>query len=250
MTSLKQTIYNALKKAGTPVPGVEPKKYGSPEEALDDFIKLVMAELFPEETVVIPMVVEPEPVKDNKEWAEETVPLTPQEETGLEDAMANMKIEEPKVEEPKKEKKKPGPKPKDKEEKPKKEKKEENVANNPTFTKRFKALTDELKVKIDKKEVLKKLNAMSKEEFNSPGKTLDVHMRAIMTPQPAPEPEPEPETEKKEISGCEVEFDGKTYLVDEEDEKKPVYEEIDGVYTRVGFVGMGKFEGMIIPDDE
>jgi len=150
------------------------------------------------------------------------------------------------VAEPVKEKKKPGPKPKA--EKEPKEKKALNVENTPTFAKMFKEISAELKVDANKKKTLDTINAMTPEEFNAEGKTLESHLRAILAP-PAAEPAPVYETQMKSL--IEVEFEGKTYAVDEE--TKTVYVlDYDGVGTRVGTVGMNEFKGMELPppDDE
>lgn len=153
------------------------------------------------------------------------------------------------VAEPVKEKKKPGPKPKEaKEPKEPKEKKALNVENTPTFAKMFKEISAELKVEANKKKTLDTINAMTPEEFNADGKTLESHLRAILAPV-APEPAPVYETQMKSL--IEVEFEGKTYAVDEE--TKTVYVlDYDGVGTRVGTVGMNEFKGMELPppDDE
>jgi hypothetical protein len=234
MASLKQTIYNALVKASTPIPGQEQKVYATPEEARDDFIRLVMNELFPETDVVIPTL----DTEMGKRKASQEVNTTEE----LEKAMEKMEI----VEEPPKkktkqkedgEKKKPGPKPK--------EKKEVNVSNTPTFAKKFKAICDELKLEANKKDTLDKLNAMSKEEFNADGKKLEDHLRAILSPPKEEEP-----AKKNLENGTEFELDGVVYIAELDDEKKPVYQEINGVYKRVGFMGMGKFDRVHISEEE
>jgi hypothetical protein len=56
MSSIKQLIYNALVKCATPEHGVVPAEFETPEAARDQFIAMVMAELFPEhgnETAVV-----------------------------------------------------------------------------------------------------------------------------------------------------------------------------------------------------
>jgi hypothetical protein len=84
---------------------------------------------------------------------------------------------------------------------------------------------------------------MTPEEFNAEGKTLESHLRAILAP-PAAEPAPVYETQM--VSLIEVEFEGKTYAVDEE--TKTVYVlDYDGVGKRVGTMGMNEFKGMELP---
>jgi len=143
-----------------------------------------------------------------------------------------------------KEKKKPGPKPKaEKEPKEPKDKKALNVENTPTFAKMFKEISAELKVEANKKKTLDTINAMTPEEFNAEGKTLESHLRAILTPAAA-EPAPVYETQMKDLIS--VEFEGKMYSVD--DETKTVYVlDYDGVGHRVGTMGMNEFKGMELP---
>jgi hypothetical protein len=140
------------------------------------------------------------------------------------------------VEAPVVEKKKPGPKPK-----VEKDKKALNVENTPTFAKMFKEISAELKVDANKKKTLDTINAMTTEEFNAEGKTLESHLRAILAPAPAPVPI---ETQMKDLIS--VEFKGKEYAVDEE--TKTVYVlDYDGVGTRVGTMGVNDFKDMELP---
>jgi len=140
-----------------------------------------------------------------------------------------------------KEKKKPGPKPK--EPKEPKDKKALNVENTPTFAKMFKEISAELKVEANKKKTLDTINAMTPEEFNAEGKTLESHLRAILAPV-APEPAPVYEEQMKSL--VPVHFEGKEYHVD--DETKTVYVlDYDGVGHRVGTMGMNEFKGMELP---
>lgn len=126
MSSLKQTIYDALYKIATP--GGHEVVYDTPEESRDAFIGLVMAELFPAETKPEPKKTKAAPKKAKEEAKEEVVvPMLP---PSPKKAKAKAKEEpkpEPKVEpkvSPKKGKKaepKPEPKPEPKvEESPKK----------------------------------------------------------------------------------------------------------------------------------
>jgi hypothetical protein len=142
------------------------------------------------------------------------------------------------VAEPVKEKKKPGPKPK-----VEKDKKALNVENTPTFAKMFKDISAELKVEANKKKTLDTINAMTPEEFNGEGKTLESHLRAILAP-PAAEPAPVYEEQMKDL--VPIEFQCKKYHVD--DETKTVYVlDYDGVGHRVGTMGMNEFKGMELP---
>jgi hypothetical protein len=85
----------------------------------------------------------------------------------------------------------------------------------------------------DTKALLAHVNAMSAEEFNA--LTFEQHVKAFL--QPAEQPQ-----EEKELELLEVQFNGKTYYVNEED--KRVYEEKDGEHVGVGYVGMAAFADM------
>jgi hypothetical protein len=181
-----------------------------------------------------------EPVKVKKPRAKKEKPATNAEAIIAAVDAVIPPIAEPAepVAEPVKEKKKPGPKPK-----VEKDKKALNVENTPTFAKMFKDISAELKVDANKKKTLDTINAMTPEEFNAEGKTLESHLRAILAP-PAAEPAPVYETQM--VSLIEVEFEGKTYAVDEE--TKTVYVlDYDGVGKRVGTMGMNEFKGMELP---
>jgi hypothetical protein len=194
-----------------------------------------------------PVVAEPAeaPVKVKKPRAKKEKPATNAEAIiAAVDAVippVSEPVAEPVVEAPVavKEKKKPGPKPKA--EKDPKEKKALNVENTPTFAKMFKEISAELKVDANKKKTLDAINAMTPEEFNAEGKTLESHLRAILTPPPAPMPIV---TQMKDL--VPIEFQGKMYSVD--DETKTVYVlDYDGVGHRVGTMGVNDFKDMELP---
>ena len=194
-----------------------------------------------------PVVAEPAeaPVKVKKPRAKKEKPATNAEAIiAAVDAVippVSEPVAEPVVEAPVavKEKKKPGPKPKA--EKDPKEKKALNVENTPTFAKMFKEISAELKVDANKKKTLDTINEMTPEEFNAEGKTLESHLRAILTPPPAPMPIV---TQMKDL--VPIEFQGKMYSVD--DETKTVYVlDYDGVGHRVGTMGVNDFKDMELP---
>jgi hypothetical protein len=85
----------------------------------------------------------------------------------------------------------------------------------------------------DTKALLAHVNAMSTEDFNA--LTFEHHVKSFL--QPAEEP-----AKEKERETLEVQFQGKTYYVDEESNR--VYEEKDGEYIGVGYLGMAAFADM------
>ena len=176
MSSLKQTIVAAVMRV-TSDSKYQDRQYKTPQEARDDFIKGLLAELFPESeenSVEIPV---------------------------LEEAMATLTLEESKKPEPKK---KPGPKAKVKPEGP------VNIEKlNPTQTKKLKAASEELKVELDKKGYLAYLNNLTPEDFDA--KKFEDHIKDFLAPPP---PVEEPKTEVAEVELVEVEFDDETCLVD------------------------------------
>jgi hypothetical protein len=85
----------------------------------------------------------------------------------------------------------------------------------------------------DTKALLAHVNAMTSEVFN--GSTFEQHVKSFL--QPAEQPQ-----EEKELQVLPVQFQGKTYYVDEETNR--VYEERDGEHVGVGYVGMAAFADM------
>lgn len=85
----------------------------------------------------------------------------------------------------------------------------------------------------DTKALLAHVNAMSAEEFNA--LTFEQHVKSFLKPAEQPQ-------EEKELELLEVQFQGKTYYVNEEDNR--VYEEKDGEHVGVGYVGMAAFADM------
>ena len=278
--SIKSVIVNAIMKVTVENPVKNQEGAPSFEQERAYFIELLLQELFPENpampvipnevSVTVPMVPTEASVKVKKPRAKkekkEDVPAVVETDS-LAPAEAPAKVKKPRAKKEKAsnaeaiiaavdavippvepvevpvapvvEKKKSGPKPK--EAKEPKEKKALNVENTPTFAKMFKDISAELKVEANKKKTLDAINAMTPEEFNAEGKTLENHLRAILTPPPAPVPI---ETQMKDLIS--VEFEGKEYAVDEE--TKTVYVlDYDGVGKRVGTMGMNEFKGMELP---
>jgi hypothetical protein len=275
--SLKSVIVNAIMKVTVENPVKNQEGAPSFEQERAYFIELLLQELFPENpampvipnevSVTVPTVPaeapaspakvkKPRAKKEDVPAVVETDSLAPAEvpakgkkprakkekASNAEAIIAAVDAVIPPVESveaPVVEKKKSGPKPK--EPKEPKEKKALNVENTPTFAKMFKDISAELKVEANKKKTLDTINAMTPEEFNAEGKTLENHLRAILTPPPSPVPI---ETQMKDL--IPVEFEGKMYSVDEE--TKTVYVlDYDGVGKRVGTMGMNEFKGMELP---
>lgn len=265
MSSLKQVIVNAIVKISQEQPETDWKSF---EDARADFIRQLLAELFPENAAVpsstyisrgaeVPEVVLPVvPVSTGTLVAEEPKkkPVA-KKPVAKKPAAKKPKVEEkPKAEDmevdaladqvkvltiaPVAEKKKPGPK-------PKKEKAPANVEAGAVFNGKFKAICAEFKVDANKKATIDALNKMTPEEFNASGKKLEDHLRDVLRPKPVAT-EVQEET-MQEIEGVEVEFEGKMYVVDEK--TKAVCEQVDGAYKRVGYVGMAAFKKMVVPED-
>lgn len=209
----------------------------------NEFLGALFAKLFPESTanVVVPMA---EPEVEQLTKAMETLAVAEKKKPGpkprakkaeAEAAPTTPEAPKPEAEAP------PAPK------KPraKKEKAPVNLDKlTPTQTKQLKKLAEEVKVEVDKKDMLAYVNAMTAEDYNA--HTLDEHMRAFVKSRTGGAPAPEPEAEK-ELDCVEVEFEGQTYYVCPED--KRVYKEEGGGHVFVGYVGMAAFEKMEIPED-
>jgi hypothetical protein len=91
MSSIKQVIVNAIMRIATPDPAVEAAVYESAEAARDDFVKKLLAELFPENPGM-----ELPPVKVKKPRAKKAAAVDQ-----LTDSLAAMTVSEPAVAEEK-----------------------------------------------------------------------------------------------------------------------------------------------------
>ncbi len=259
MNSLKQVIVNAVIKVSTD-PVYKGREYETPEEARLDFIKALIAELFPEcPECVLPSTVQ---VSEADGGGPKAEPEKPKKKRAPKaEAPAAAGAGEP-VAEPKKGGRKPkaeAGEPKKAGRKPKAEapaaagaaepkkggRKPKAVAEgdlnlpkwNPSDTNRFKAIAKELNVDVDKKAFQEYVNAMSKEEFNT--KTLDEHIREHLSSRARNDI-------VHDLTKCaRVEWQGTEYLVDPVTKK--VYRPDGDVNTHVGHVGMLEFEGLEIP---
>jgi len=212
MASLKQTIVDAVLRV---VARGNDQEFKTSDAARDEFIRLLIAELFPESPEMPGMKAESVEIPVLKEAAPESEP--------------------PKKVTLTKQRAKPGPKPKPKPEGP------VNIEKlNPTQTKKLKVASEEAKVDLDKKAFLAYLNGLTPEEFDD--KKFEDHIHDFLTPKPA---EAEPATAQLELVA--VDFDGEEYLVDPNTKK--VYKENGAVCEHVGDVGLAKFAEMEVPED-
>lgn len=271
MSSIKQLIVNAIIKVSEADPAFDREGGPTHEEARDDFIKRLLAELFPEDSSV--------PVPKTKKTA--TKKTKPEEivvvktEQAADEPPPLEKIEEPVPEKKKRASKKVSPPPASEAPAvaeaapapaaaPKRSlgkaavmpKKDVNLAKiDPTWRKHLKT-ADKKDAKELEPELLTYLNALSKEDFNA--KKAEDHVAAFIAGRAAPAPKAA-ETEtvadgKVEADLIVVDFNGKEYFVNPE--TKRVYEgegecDIGGNWTNykpVGYAGMAAFADMKVED--
>ena len=248
MSSIKQLIVNAIIKVSKADPAFDREGGPTHEEARDDFIKLLLAELFPEdsvpvtiETVEIP-VAPVAPEKKKRAPAKPKKPVspppaeTPEQTTGS-NAAAGGAAPPAAAAETVKEKKARKPKPAS----------DANLAKiDPTWRKHLKN-ADKDHAKELEPELLTYLNAMSKDDFNA--KKAEEHVADFIASRVTKAVEPESDG-KVEADLAVVDFNGKEYFVNPE--TKRVYEgegecDADGNWTNykpVGYVGMSAFTEM------
>lgn len=255
MSSIKQLIINAIIKVSGENPALNREGEPTMEEARNDFIRLLMAELFPEESVstaVVPVVVpEPAPAEASP-GKKKRAPMTEEAKAAMkakrEATLAAKKAttsSEPVLEEGEVKVIAVSP---PKEKKPRKTKaapEDVNVVKiDPTWRKHIKSV-DKKFPKEREAELLTFLNGLSKEEFNA--KKAEEHIADFLARSTPVESDGKVEAEL-----IEVEFNGKTYFVNPE--TKRVYEgegacDAEGNwanYKGVGYVGMAVFAEMKI----
>lgn len=213
MSSLKQTVIDAVLRV-TNDSKYRNREYETPNAAREDFVKALIAELFPES-----------PDMPGAKIESVEIPV-------LEEAMSKLTLDEkPK---PVRQHAKPGPKPKPKPEGP------VNIEKlNPTQTKKLKAASEESGAALDKKAFLAYLNGLTSEQFDD--KKFEDHIKDFLAPAPAEKPA------VAQLELVAVDFDGQEYLVDPTSKK--VYKENGPVCEHVGDVGLAKFADMEIPED-
>jgi hypothetical protein len=265
MSSIKQLIVNAILKVSEANPAYDREGGPTHQEARDEFIRALLAELFPEDPsmpatvqdVVVPVseTVKPEPEAGKKKRApmsEEAKAAAkakreakkaqdvspPVLETAGSNAAAGAGGSAEPAAEPAKEKK---PR------KPKADKPAEgaNLAKiDPTWRKHLKNADKEHAKELEP-ELLKYLNGLSKEEFDA--KKAEEHVAEFVASRAA---KPAEDDGKVAAELVEIEFNGKTYSINPE--TKRVYEgegEYDDEtgwtnYKPVGYVGMAAFAEM------
>lgn len=245
MSSIKQLIINAIIKVSHANPAFDREGGPTHEEARDDFIRLLIAELFPEDSsVVIPksevvVPAEPAPEKKKRAPAKPKKPVSPPSVLETSPAAAGGAapvVAEPEPE-PAKEKKTRKPKPAT----------DANLAKiDPTWRKHLKNADKEHAKELEP-ELLTYLNGLSKDDFNA--KKAEEHIADFVASRKPKAAEPESDG-KVEADLDVVEFNGKEYYVNPE--TKRVYEgegecDADGNWTSykgVGYVGMAAFADM------
>jgi hypothetical protein len=278
MSSIKQLIVNAIIKVSGENPALNAEGGVTAEEARDDFIRLLLAELFPEDpSVPVPKTKKTKKTKDVPEPAAESAAEPAAELSPGKKKRAPMTDEAKAAMKAKREAtiaaKKAGeqslrlgsedsvletsgsnaaasaaPAPEVKEKKTKKTKPVEgaNLAKiDPTWRKHLKH-ADKDHAKEREPELLKYVNALSKEDFD--GKKAEEHVADFLASRV-------PTEEKVEAELTIVDFEGKEYFVNPE--TKRVYEgegecDADGNWTNykgVGYVGMAAFAEMKMEDE-
>jgi hypothetical protein len=262
MSSIKQLIVNAIIKVSTTNPVLDREGGPSAEEARDDFIKLLLAELFPEDAAItVPSLpnetVVTVPVLPESPGKKKRAPMTDEAKAAMKakreatiaakKAAAGTGTLVPASEESVLEEGEVIPTPPKKARKPKADKPGEdaNIKKiDPTWRKHLKH-ADKDHVKEREPELLAYLNALSKDDFNA--KKSEEHVTDFLASRVAAAVESDGKVETDlEV----VDFEGKEYYVNPE--TKRVYEgegtcDADGNWTNykgVGYVGMAAFAEM------
>ena len=232
MASLKQTIVNAILKVAECNPALNMDGQPTFEEARDDFIRLLMKELFPEcPDVVLPTDADKEVSIPKIET--ETDPVEQ-----LTEQIKTLTVEEKKPAE----KKKPAPR------KPKAKAPGVNIKSlNKTQEKKLEKVAKDNKLETTKEALLEYLNSLTPEDFDA--KKFEDHILDCFKPKAK-------EDEKVPTELVVVEFEDKEYYVDEKSKKVYIPKgepDAEGNYPgweMDGYVGMAAFEKMVIPEDD
>lgn len=267
MSSIKQLIVNAIIKVSAANPALDREGEPTAEQARDDFIRALLAELFPEDPsmpttvqdVVVPVseTVKAEPEAGKKKRAPMSEEAKAAAKAKREATLAAKKDVSPPVLETAGSNAaagaggaaEPAPEPA-KEKKPRKPKADKpaegaNLAKiDPTWRKHLKNADKEHAKELEP-ELLKYLNGLSKEEFDA--KKAEQHVADFVASRAA---KPAEDDGKVEADLSVVEFNGKEYYVNPE--TKRVYEgegecDAEGNWTSykgVGYVGMAAFAEM------
>lgn len=250
MSSIKQLIVNAIIKVSAANPALDREGEPTAEQARDDFIRALLAELFPEDPSMPALPQQADPPKPTEEpetgkkkraaaakakrEAKKSQDVSPPvlETVGSNaDAGAGGSAEPAPEPEPVKEKKPRKPKPAE----------GANLAKiDPTWRKFIRNVDKSFSKELEP-ELLKYLNGLSKEEFAA--KKGEEHVAEFVASR-------KPDDGKVEAELTVVEFNGKEYYVNPE--TKRVYEgegecDAEGNWTSykgVGYVGMAAFAEM------
>jgi hypothetical protein len=239
MSSLKQSIVAAIIKVSIANPALDTENGPTFNEARNDFIRLLIAELFPENSAVeIPMAPKETDAGSVTSEKKKRGPMSEEAKAAMkakrEATIAAKKAGEPAPEVKEKVKKVKEVKPVDS---------EANLAKiDGTWRKYLKKAAGEKATKEMEGQLLTFLNAMDKDAFN--GSKAEEHIKAFLEPK---------DDGKVETEMVIVEFKGKEYYVNPD--TKRVYEgegEYDAEseewtnYKGVGYVGMAAFAEMEI----
>jgi len=277
MSSLKQAIVNAIMEVTSNPAYASGKNYESAEAARDDFVKHLIAVLFPENpgAEMPPVKVKkPRAKKAKAEATEAVAPVVaeavapaveavPVVEAAVTVPVVEAAVTAPVVAEKEKVKKPRAKKPKaeapaegsnaaaaapapEKEKKPRKPKDTDGAVKlTATQVTKAKEIAKTVGVEFDKKAFLAWMGQLTEEERREP---LEVMVRAYLSPAapaPAPAPAPSAVEQHKEVECIGVEFEGEEYWVNPV--TRVVYKTVDEVDVNVGVVGLAKFEHMVVP---
>jgi hypothetical protein len=270
MSSLKQAIVNAIMEVTSNPAYASGKNYESAEAARDDFVKQLLAVLFPENPgTEMPPVVE-EKVKVKKPRAkkaakateaapavEEAAPVAEAVAPAVEEAVApaveaapvaeKEKVKKPRAKKAKAEAPAEGsnaaaPAP-EKEKKPRKPKDTDGAVKlTATQVTKAKEIAKTVGVEFDKKAFLAWMGQLTEEERREP---LETMVRAYLSPAASSAPAAPVNDVYKELEMTAVMFEGEEYWVHAE--SGAVYKTEDNVDKKVGMVGQAKFEHMVVP---
>jgi hypothetical protein len=262
MSSLKQAIVNAIMEVTSNPAYASGKNYESAEAARDDFVKHLLAVLFPENPgmEMPPVVVKEEKVKKPRAKkaakaveAEAPVAEAPAVAEAVtvpvveETAPVAEKVKKPRAKKPKAEAPAEGsnaaaPAP-EKEKKARKPKDTDGAVKlTAAQVTKAKEIAKTVGVEFDKKAFLAWMGQLTEEERREP---LEVMVRTYLSPAKSSAPAEPDSVVYKELDMTAVMFEGEEYWVHAE--SGVVYKTVDEVDVKVGMVGQAKFEHMVVP---
>ena len=267
MSSIKQVIVNAINKVTTtPNPAYADRIYETADAARDDFVKALLAELFPENPTLESVPVAPAAKKPRakKAKAAEPVPVVepvaepvaePATAVAAEPAAAEPAAPAEKEKKPRKPRAKKvvveegsnaaadAPVPEEKEKKARKPKDPDAVKLTAAQVTKAKDIAKTVGVEFDKKAFLAWMGQLTAEERREP---LEVMVRAYLSPSAPSAPAESAGVEKyDDLDLVSVKFMDEEYWV--EAETGNVFQNNGKVDVKVGMVGQAKFEHMVVP---